>query len=129
MLQLQILSGKQAGVLWDTRRFPVRIGRAPDCDLRVEDDGVWDAHLRLELKPDDGFTLTPQPGALVSVNQSPVETARLRNGDIITLGSVKIAFRLSPTKQTGLKLREAFVWFVIVAITVSQCALLACLLR
>lgn len=129
MLQLQILSGKQAGFLWETRRFPVRIGRAAGSDLQIEEDGVWDEHLRVELKTSEGFVITAHPGALVSVNQSPVETARLRNGDIITAGSARIAFRLSQTKQRGLKLREAFIWLTIAGITVAQLALIGWLLR
>ena len=129
MLQLQILSGKQAGFLWDARRFPVRIGRAAGSDLQIEEDGVWDEHLRVELKTGEGFVITAHPGALISVNQSPVETVRLRNGDIITAGSAKIAFRLSQTKQRGLKLREAFVWLTIAGITIAQLAMIGWLLR
>ena len=129
MLQLQILSGKQAGFLWDARRFPVRIGRAAGSDLQIEEDGVWDEHLQVELKTGDGFVITAHPGALVSVNQSPVETIRLRNGDIITAGSARIAFRLSQTKQRGLKLREAFIWLTIAGITVAQLVLIGWLLR
>ncbi len=129
MLQLQILSGKQAGFLWDARRFPVRIGRAAGSDLQIEEDGVWDEHLQVELKTGDGFVITAHPGALVSVNQSPVETIRLRNGDIITAGSARIAFRLSQTKQRGLKLREAFIWLLLAGITISQLAMIGWLLR
>lgn len=129
MLQLQILSGKQAGFLWDARRFPVRIGRGAASDLQIEEDGVWDEHLRVELKSGEGFVIAAHPGALVSVNQSPVETARLRNGDIITAGSARIAFRLSQTKQRGLKLREAFIWLTIAGITIAQLALISWLLR
>ena len=40
MLQLSILSGKTAGTEWVARRFPVRIGRAPDSDLKLEDAGI-----------------------------------------------------------------------------------------
>lgn len=129
MLQLQILSGKQAGFLWDARRFPVRIGRAPGSDLQIEEDGVWDEHLRVELKTGEGFVITAHPGALVSVNQSPVETLRLRNGDIITAGSARIAFRLSQTRQRGLKLREAFIWLTIAGITAAQLVLIGWLSR
>ncbi len=129
MLQLQILSGKQAGFLWDARRFPVRVGRAPGNDLQIEEDGVWDEHLRVELKPGEGFIVSAHPGAILSVNQSPVETVRLRNGDIITAGSARIAFRLSQTTQRGLKLREAFVWLIIAGITVGQLAMIGWLLR
>jgi predicted component of type VI protein secretion system len=129
MLQLQILSGKQAGLLWDARRFPVRVGRAAGNDLQIQEDGVWDEHLRVELQAGEGFMLAAHPGALVSVNQSPVETIRLRNGDIITAGSARIAFRLSQTTQRGLKLRETFLWFVIAGVTISQLAMIGWLLR
>ena len=129
MLQFQILSGKQAGFLWDARRFPVRIGREAGSDLQIEEDGVWDEHARVELKSGDGFVITSHPGALLSVNQSPVETIRLRNGDIITAGSARIAFRLSQTMQRGLKLREAFIWLTIAGITIAQLALICWLLK
>lgn len=129
MLQFQIISGKQAGFLWNARRFPVRIGRGAGSDLQVEEDGVWDEHARVDLKPGEGFVMAVHPGALLSVNQSPVETIRLRNGDIITVGSARIAFRLSQTKQRGLKLRELFVWLTIAGITVGQLVLIGWLLR
>lgn len=124
MLQLQILSGKQAGVLWDARRFPVKIGRALGSDLQLEEEGVWDEHCRVEMKTAEGFIVVAHPGAIVSVNHTPAETVRLRNGDIIIAGSVRIAFRLSETKQRRLKYREAFVWLIIAGITGSQIALI-----
>lgn len=124
MLQLQILSGKTAGVLWDARRFPVKVGRSASSDLQLEEDGIWQEHFRVELKDEEGFYIAPQAGALVSVNQAPTETVRLRNGDVITVGSVRLAFRLSETKQRGLKHREALVWALLVGITASQLALI-----
>ena len=130
MIQLQILSGKQAGVFWNARRFPVRIGRTASCDLKLEDDGVWDEHFRLSLSTADGFNLLAHPGAIVSVNQVAVQTAaRLRNGDIITAGSAKLCFRLGDNRQRGLRLREWFVWTVIVGVCLSQVALIYWLLQ
>lgn len=128
MFQLQILSGKQAGVLWDARRFPVTIGRAAGSNLQLEEEGVWDKHFRVELSQDNGFTLVVHPGAIVSVNQTLTEKVRLRNGDIITAGSVRLGFRVSATKQRGLKLREAFVWLLMAGITLGQAALICWLL-
>ena len=49
-----------------------------------------------------GFTLTTAPNALASVNSQPVQTAVLRNGDIITLGSAKLQFWLGAARQRGL---------------------------
>lgn len=129
MIQLQILSGKQAGVFWNARRFPVHVGRAAARDLKLEDDGVWDDHFQLALNPAEGFTLSAHPGAIVTVNQSPVQTARLRNGDLITAGSAKLCFRLGDNRQRGLRLREWFVWTLIVGVCLSQVALIYWLLQ
>ena len=49
MVQLNILSGKAAGSQPVVRRFPFRIGRAPENELKLDDDGVWDQHLALEI--------------------------------------------------------------------------------
>lgn len=129
MIQLQILSGKQAGVFWNARRFPVRVGRAPKNDLKLEDDGVWEEHFQLALNPAEGFTLASHPGAIVTVNQEPVQSARLRNGDLITAGSAKLCFRLGDTLQRGLRLREWFVWTLIIGVCLGQVALIYWLLQ
>jgi len=129
LIQLQILSGKQAGTFWNARRFPVHVGRAARCDLKLEDDGVWDDHFELALNRVEGFTLTAHPGAMVAVNQAPVQNARLRNGDIITAGSAKLCFRLGDNRQRGLRLREGFVWTMIVAVCLGQIGLIYWLLQ
>lgn len=129
MIQFQILSGKQAGVFWNARRFPVRVGRTSGNDLKLEDDGVWDEHFQLALNPAEGFALSVHPGAIVTVNQSPTQAVRLRNGDIITAGSAKLCFRLSDNRQRGLRLREWFVWTLAVGVCLSQVALIYWLLQ
>ena|SRR6478609_3035582 len=123
MVQLQILSGKQAGLLWEVRRFPVWVGRGGGVNLRLEDEGIWEQHFELGLDAEIGFNVKIHPGAIISVNQTQVETARLRNGDIITAGAVQIAFRLSATQQRSLRLREWFVWGGLVAVTAGQLVL------
>jgi pSer/pThr/pTyr-binding forkhead associated (FHA) protein len=129
VIQLQILSGKQAGIFWNARRFPVRVGRAPGNDLQLEEDGVWDEHFEIALLPADGFMLSAHSGAIVAVNQSPVQTARLRNGDDITAGAARICFRLGETRLRGLRLREWFVWTLIVGICLGQIAIIYWLLQ
>lgn len=129
MVQLGILSGKQAGVFWAARRFPVQIGRAPSADLRLEEDGVWDKHLLLQLRRADGFVLTAQPNALVAVNGQAVQEAVLRNGDTIELGAVRLQFWLGEARQYGLRLREFLAWLGIAAVFLSQAALIWWLLR
>lgn len=129
MLQFQILSGKSAGIFWDARRFPVRIGRTAGNDLQLADDGVWNEHFQVALNPAEGFVLSVHPGALVTVNQTPAATTRLRNGDLITAGSVQLCFRLSETRQRGLRLREWLVWALVLGVILGEAALIDWLLR
>ncbi len=129
MVQLQILSGKQAGASWVARRFPVRIGRAPSSDLQSEEEGVWDQHLRLEFRPAEGFVLSTQPQALATLNHEPVQTAILRNGDLIEIGSLKLRFWLGETRQRGFRLRETLTWIGIAAVCLGQVALVYWLLQ
>lgn len=123
MLQLQLLSGKQAGVTFNARRFPVCIGRATANDLCLDDDGVWDSHFKISLDPAEGFTIATDPGALLNINSESCQKARLRNGDVITAGAARLVFRIGETTQPGLALSESFVWSLIVAVTALEITL------
>lgn len=129
MVQLNILSGKTAGSQTVVRRFPFRIGREPENELRLDDNGVWDQHLALEFKKSEGFVLTTAPQALSTVNGNTVQSVRLRNGDVITFGSVKMQFWLAAARQRGLRTREWLVWSTIAAITAGQFVLIYWLIR
>ena len=129
MVQLKILSGKKAGAVWTARRFPVRIGRAANAELRVEEDGIWERHLVLELRRAEGFVLTTEPDALATVNGEPIQEAILRNGDSIEAGALRLQFWLSETRQFGLGLRETLTWVGIVLVCLVQVALIYWLLR
>jgi len=128
MVQLKILSGKKAGFSWDARRFPVRVGRSADCDLQLEEAGVWDHHLTILLEPTEGFLVETQPNAFAGINGQPVQKATLRNGDRLEIGSVKLQFWLSEAPQRGQFLREAFVWAVISLVCLAQIGLIYWLL-
>jgi pSer/pThr/pTyr-binding forkhead associated (FHA) protein len=124
VIQLKILNGKQAGTEWVTRRFPVRIGRAPDAALSLEEDGIWDQHLEISLRPTEGFVLSAEPGALACLNSQPVQQAALRNGDLIELGAVKMQFGLSPTRHRSLRARELLTWIALALLCLGQVALI-----
>jgi pSer/pThr/pTyr-binding forkhead associated (FHA) protein len=127
MVQLKILSGKKAGSLYEARRFPVRIGRAANANLQIEEAGVWDDHLRVGVDS-EGFVLETQESAIASINGQPVKHAALRNGDVIEMGSVKLQFWLSEARQRGQGFREAFVWSLVVLICFAQIGLVYWLL-
>lgn len=129
MIQLNILSGKQAGTQTVARHFPFNVGRAAGNELQLEGDGVWDRHLSLEFKPQSGFHLVTAPNALVTVNNEPVHNATLRNGDTITVGSIKLQFWLAAATQGNLRVREGFVWTLIALVTLGQFVLLYWLVR
>ena len=128
MVQLRILSGSTAGDLQVVRRFPFYVGRAADNDLRLDADGIWNYHFMLELKPAEGFTLQTFDEAFAAVNSQPQTAARLRNGDIISFGSVQIQFWLAAPRQHGQRARELFVWALLAGITAAQIALVYWLL-
>ena len=129
IIQFRILSGKAAGLLWEARRFPVRIGRAATADLQLEEDGVWDHHLQVDFNPAEGFVLRAQSDAWVQVNGQRLDKAVLRNGDAIEIGALRLQFWLGETRQASLGLREGFSWGVIVAVSMAQVALIYWLLR
>jgi pSer/pThr/pTyr-binding forkhead associated (FHA) protein len=129
MIQLNILSGKKAGTQPVARHFPFHIGRAAGNDLQLDDDGIWDQHLALEFQKHEGFKLATAANALATVNSQPIQNIILRNGDTIIIGLVKLQFWLAAARQRGLRLREGFVWALLVFVTVSQIALIYWLIR
>lgn len=129
MVQLNILSGSSAGGFQVVRRFPFHVGRGPGNDLCLDGAGIWDRHFTLSLRRNEGLVLQTMDQALTSVNNQPASTVRLRNGDVISFGAVKVQFWLSAPTQRGLRLREWSTWILLILITVGQLALISWLLR
>lgn len=123
MVQLQFLNGAKAGTFWIARRLPFSAGRSAEDDLRIEADGVWDRHARVELRDRQRAVLTASGQALTSVNGQPIREAVLRNGDILQFGSVLLQFSLSPAAHRGLRFREALTWIGIGLMALAQVAL------
>jgi pSer/pThr/pTyr-binding forkhead associated (FHA) protein len=128
MVQLKVLSGRKAGTAWVARRFPVRIGRSSAADLQLEESGVWAEHLELDFDPAEGIVLSAQPDALATVNGQPVRQTVLRNGDTIEIGSLRMQFWLSETRQAELRLREWLTWAGLAAVSLGQIGLIYWLL-
>jgi pSer/pThr/pTyr-binding forkhead associated (FHA) protein len=124
MVRLCIFSGKHAGSAIVAGRFPFRIGRSPRSDLCVEDAGVWDQHLELDVDVRDGFSLSLQGNALATVNGQPFQQVCLKNGDLIEIGSLRMQFTLSETTQCAFRLREALTWTGLAALFATQIGLI-----
>ena len=124
MVQLRILSGKMAGDFQVVRRFPFSIGRLVENNLCLDEPGIWDKHLTFRFQKKDGFMLETSTDALATVNGQAQKSTRLRNGDIISFGSAKIQFWLAPAQLRGLRVREAFIWMLLVVVTAVQIAVI-----
>jgi hypothetical protein len=83
----------------------------------------------LELQRGEGFTLKTFDEAFATVNDQPQTTTHLRNGDVISFGSVKIQFWLAASGQRSLHLRELFVWMLLIFVTLGQFGLIYWLLQ
>jgi hypothetical protein len=128
VVQLQLLSGSRAGSIYRSSHFPIRGGRAADSDLNLVEPGIWDRHFLIDWCA-EGLVLESETDAMLSVNDSPVCRAVLRNGDIITLGALKIRFSLSPVRQSSLAIREWLTWLGLGALCAAQVALVYVLIR
>lgn len=129
MVQFEILSGKTAGQRWLARRFPVRIGRSANCDLQLEESGVWEHHCEITFDPGDGFVITRQSDALLSVNHEPVASARLRNGDSVELAGARLRFWLGDPAVETFRAEEALVWTLVAGVGLGQLLLAWWLMR
>ena len=125
MFQLNVLSGTAAGRSIAIRRFPFAVGRAETNHLVLAEAGVWDRHLTLELSQGSGVQIGLEPGAGLLVNLQAVEPGQcLRNGDVLSLGAVKLQFWLAAAAQRSLRLRERLVWLLLAIVLVGELALL-----
>lgn len=122
MVQLRFLTGKRSGQILLVNRLPWRIGRAPGNNTQLNDLGVWDEHLELDLDADERIVAILKSQATGQVNGHNFTRQTLRNGDLIELGSVKIRFWLSDPQQLELRWREAVVWASLVGLCLGQIA-------
>jgi predicted component of type VI protein secretion system len=127
MVQLQVLSGKQTGALFQAARFPLKVGRAGESHLALDDPGVWPRHFRIEWLP-EGLILEVEPDALLNLNDAPVRRAVLRNGDVLTAGAVRIRFGLSPVRASSPAVVEWMTWIGLSALCLGQVAIIYILL-
>jgi hypothetical protein len=128
MVQLQILSGKNAGAQFTAARLPVQIGRDAGADLRLEEPGVWPRHFQISWQGLD-LVCESQPDALLSINGVPASRAVLRSGDIISIGALKIQFALSPVRQPSQRAREGLTWAALGLLCLGQIFLIYRLIR
>jgi hypothetical protein len=124
-IQLELLSSRQDPTLWTIERFPCVIGRGPSANLRLEEPGFWEEHLRLDVRASKGVELRVLGDALATVNSQPVSNRVLKNGDVIEVGASQLRFWLGPNRQRDYRLRETLTWIALAALLAVEIWLVA----
>ena len=68
--------------------------------------------------------MTPLSEGAVIVNQDPVESAALKNGDKLTLGGAVIQFWIAPARQRRFQFMEFLVWTALFGLFAAQLLLI-----
>lgn len=99
-MRLTVETGPQAGTVVPLDRDkPTYLGSGADCALRIQEAGVAAQHAVVKALRDQGFGLKAlAPG--VRVNGDSIEATPLQDGDVIEIGTTRIAF--GEVQQRGL---------------------------
>jgi pSer/pThr/pTyr-binding forkhead associated (FHA) protein len=119
MLQVTVLGQAQATVT-QISSYPFRIGRAPGDHLRIQAPGVWDNHITLEWRAAEGIHLVGSPESLTAVNGHLVKETRIRNGDLVQIGGVRLLLSVAPAAQRSFRPLEIVIWTALGAVGLAQ---------
>ena len=91
-MRLTVETGPLAGTVVSLdRERPTHLGSGADCALRIQEAGVAAQHAVVKALRDQGFGLKAlAPG--VRVNGDSIEASPLHDGDVIEIGTTRIAF-------------------------------------
>jgi len=122
MVELRQLGASSAGV-FAIKGLPFSVGRQ-GADLVLGEPGIWDLHLVIEKGNDQRFVVVPQPPATVVLAGKALAGATpLNNGDVLELGSIRLQFRISATKQRSLVASETMAWLGLACLAALQVGL------
>jgi hypothetical protein len=84
--------GGRAGETFALEHERIAVGRAPECEVFLDDVTVSRKHAAISRGP-DGYTIDDE-GSLngTYVNRRRVETAKLEDGDEVQIGKYKLTF-------------------------------------
>lgn len=72
-----------------------RLGRAPDNDISFDNNSVSSRHAEVYYLPDGSFQISDLNSTNGTfVNGQRIQSQRLKNGDIVELGEVRLHFRI-----------------------------------
>ena len=91
---LVMQSGSRAGEKFDLRPRSTKIGRVSSCTIVIEHDTISREHAKI-MHLGNGHYAVIDLGSLngTSVNDVRIDRAMLNDGDVISVGSVKLKFK------------------------------------
>jgi pSer/pThr/pTyr-binding forkhead associated (FHA) protein len=126
VIQLRVINRETQRLDVIARRFPFTVGRSPENNLQLELPGVQQKHFTINLNPASSFEIAANDkNYLLSINDAPVISATLKNGDLIGIGALKVRFNLSPASQSTYKIREAVFWMAFAGLFIVQLILMS----
>src|SRR5436190_206435 len=103
MYRLIFETGKRAGQVYDSDNTPiVDLGRDPACKIMLEEPGVSRRHTIIQ-QMEDGIYVSDLSSTNGTYDNGVKITReqRLKAGDKIEIGSVKLSFQLAPPVKPG----------------------------
>lgn len=105
--KLVVLHGERTGETFLVRRGDrLIVGSDEVCNIPFGDPGVAARHLAIAGKG-EGFVVESVGGAVVQVNDQPIDSKALRDGDIVQAGELQFRFSLVAEPRTAPSSRES----------------------
>src|SRR6478736_2508647 len=80
-------TGPGMGTRYPLSDTPMVIGRASDCDIRINDHSVSRRHARIQPGPDGYYAVDLQSTNGTFVNDTPASMFKLKDGDYLRVGN------------------------------------------
>ncbi len=89
---LRVVRGPGTGETVTLGQRTVRVGRAPDCGLRLQDPSASRRHFEVCKQQEHHVIRDLRSTNGTLVNDTPIVECRLANGDLITVGEICLVF-------------------------------------
>jgi two-component system, cell cycle response regulator len=88
---LIVISGSAAGKMFKLAPLPLHIGRSPDCEICIDDEGISRKHVRLDKDPHGNVVIEDLNSTNGTYyNGSRISCHNLQDGDKVQIGSITI---------------------------------------